>query len=162
MIAKHITEGSVTKAVVEQIRSVIPKALDAMLKERIQDKLNIAFRPEAPAVQEAAPAQGGDDKSEVVTTQDELQAFYIVRAIGAKILPVDRIVMRDAKSYCSVIVDDNNRKPVCRFYFNSKSGKSVGVFNSEKAEAKFAIDDLSQLFEYSEKLEEVMRSYLKP
>jgi predicted type IV restriction endonuclease len=99
MIAKHITEGSVTKAVVEQIRSVIPKALDAMLKERIQDKLNIAFRPEAPAVQEAAPAQGGDDKSEVVTTQDELQAFYIVRAIGAKILPVDRIVMRDAKSY---------------------------------------------------------------
>jgi hypothetical protein len=121
LIARQIVEGSVTKAVLEQIRPVIPKALDELIRDRIQDKLNIAFRPDVPSPQDALAKSASADAGEVLTTEEEFQAFYMVRAIGAKVLPIERIVMRDAKSYCAIIVDDNNRKPVCRLYFGSKS-----------------------------------------
>ena len=133
LIARQMVDGSITKAVIEQIRPVIPKAIDEMIRERIQDKLNIAFKPDA--------------------------TILIVRAIGARLIPLNRITMRDAKSYCSVFVDDNNRKPVCRFYFNSKSTKSIGIFDSEKNETRHAIDDLGKIFEYAPQIEAMIKSY---
>lgn len=160
LIARQMIDGSVTKTVIEQIRPVIPKALDELIRDRIQDKLNIAFRAE-PAPTHDANTKGGDTAaSDIETTVEETQAFYIIRAIGAKVLPIERVVMRDAKSYCSIIVDDTNRKPVCRLYFNGKSSKSIGIFDAEKVETKLPLNDLNQIFEYSSRLENVLKSYL--
>lgn len=157
LIARQMVDGSITKGVLEQIRPVIPKALDEMIRDRIQDRLNIAFRPEPAPEASTKPAEV--PPADVVTTAEEVQAFYIIRAIGAKVLPIERIGMRDAKSYCSVLVDDNNRKPVCRFYFNAKSVKSIGIFDAEKAEIKLPLNDLNQLFQYADRIEQVLRAY---
>lgn len=161
LIARQIIEGSITKSVVEQIRPVVPKALDELIRGRIQDKLNIAFRPEAVPASDVAGQSPDVDKSDIVTTEDELQAFYIIRAIGARVMPVERISMRDAKSYCSVLVDDNNRKPVCRLYFNSKSSRSIGVFDADKVETKFPLPDLNEIFKHASQIEIVLKSYLR-
>jgi len=99
LIARQIVDGSITKSVLEQIRPIVPKAFDEVIRSRIQDKLNIAFRPGAPENKDTTPASGEDEKGDVVTTDEEIQAFYIVKAIGARVLPIERIVMRDAKSY---------------------------------------------------------------
>jgi len=161
LIAKHIVGGTITKNVVEQVRPVIPKALDEMIRDRIQDKLNIAFRPDATAVPETpAIPTVGDGKSDIVTTDEEIQAYFIIKAIGAKILPMVRIIMRDAQSYCSIIVD-NNRKPVCRLYFNSKNVKYIGIFNAEKVETKHQITHLDEIFQHGPAIEKVLESYLK-
>jgi hypothetical protein len=131
-----------------------------MIRERIQDKLNIAFKPDVPSQAETGQSTREDaEKPEVATTEDEIQAFLIVRAIGARLISLNRVTMRDAKSYCSVFVDDNNRKPVCRFYFNSKSTKSIGIFDSEKNETRHAIDDLGKIFDYSSQIEAMIKSY---
>lgn len=95
-----------------------------------------------------------------MTTPDELQAFMIVRAIGSKIAPVGRITMRDARSYCSVFMDDNNRKPICRLYFNTKNSISVGIFSPDKVETKHQIDDLSDIFKYADDIEAAVQAYV--
>lgn len=159
LLARQIVDGSITKGIIEQIRPMVPKALDELIRERIQDKLNIAFRPE-PTADSNKAATPDAEKPDIETTSDEIQAFYIIRAIGARILPINRITMRDAKSYCSVFIDDNNRKPVCRLYFNSKSTKSIGLFDESRQEEKYAISDLNDLFSFSEKIEKAVRAYL--
>ncbi len=162
LIARQMIEGSITKSIIEQIRPVIPKAIDEVIRERIQDKLNIAFRPDSGASHEAASTvQSESEKSEIFTTDEERQAFYIIRAIGAKVMPVDRITMRDAKSYCSIFVDDNNRKPICRFYFNAKSTKSIGIFDVDKVETKHTLHDLNQVFQFAAEIEAVLATHLK-
>ena len=100
------------------------------------------------------------DSSDIMTTQDEIQAFLIVRAIAARVAPIDRVTMRDAKSYCSIFVDDNNRKPVCRLYFNGKSARHVGIFDADKNEERFQIDSLSDIYNHNDKFEAVIKSYL--
>lgn len=95
----------------------------------------------------------------IETTEDERQAFMIIRAIGAKCIPMDRISIRDAKSYCSVFIDDTNRKPIYRFYFNGKSKRYIGVFDRDKTETKTRIDNLEDIFRLSGAIEDCIKSY---
>ena len=58
------------------------------------------------------------DGNKIVTTDEELMGFYIVRAILCNTVDLDRVVDRDAQSYFAILFDDNNRKPICRLHFN--------------------------------------------
>jgi hypothetical protein len=161
MVAKQIYEGSLTKSVLEQLRPSIQASLDEVIRDRIREKLNVAFRPETLSVEANVEKSSQTlEQSEIITTQEEIQAFMIVRAIAARVAPVDRVTMRDAKSYCSIFVDDNNRKPVCRLYFNAKSTRHIGFFNAEKSEERIQIESLSDLYAHSSKIEDVIKSYL--
>ncbi len=97
---------------------------------------------------------------EIVTTNDELQAFMIVRAIAAEHLPLDRVHLRDSKSYCAILIDDNNRKPLCRLYFNSKSTRYIGIFDGGKNEVKEVISDLRQIYAFSARIRATAAHYL--
>lgn len=162
LVGRQIYEGSLTKAVLEQIKPAIQASLDEVIRDRIQDKLNIAFRADVPAVEivAAKAIDDADGKSEIVTTDDEAQAFMIVRAISSRLIDVDRVTLRDSKSYCSVFVDDNNRKPVCRFYFNAKSIRSVGVFDEQKVEERIVIEKLSEIYALGSKIEKAISAYV--
>lgn len=83
----------------------------------------------------------------------------IVRAICADSIQIERVTLRDAKSYCSVFIDDNNRKPLIRLYFNAKSKNSIGVFNKDKGESRFDIEKLEDIYKYGKQLRETALSY---
>lgn len=161
LVGRQIFEGNITKAAVEPLKLAIKAALELLIRERIQDKLSVAFPTETPPSEAKAVKHeaNGEAASDVTTTEEELQAFMIVRAIAARVMDVDRITLRDAKSYCSIFVDDNNRKPVCRLHFNAKSAKTVGIFDAQKVETKHTIERLSDLYKFSTEIEEAVKLY---
>lgn len=161
LIGRQIYDGSLTKGVIEELRPAIQAALDSVIRDRIQERLGVAFSPEPQAVSaiepDPAPAAAGE---EVETTAEEQLAFMIVRAIGSKVVPVERITLRDAKSYCAVFMDDNNRRPVIRFYFNAKSVKAVGLFDKEKVETRHPIASPTDLYKFAGEIESVVGAYV--
>jgi hypothetical protein len=60
------------------------------------------------------------------------------------VIDAERIVYRDTQSYFSILCDDNNRKPICRFHFNGKQ-KYVGIIE-DKNEEKVPISSLNEIF----------------
>lgn len=159
LVGKKIYDGSITKSVSEMLRPSIQAALDEIIRDRIQDKLSITFNSETQKTATTEPLAEVDNSNGIVTTEEELEAYRIVRAIGAKITDVERIKMRDAKSYCAVLMDDNNRRPVCRFYFNSAKTKAIGIFDAEKNETKHRIEVLSDIYKHIEGLELSILAY---
>ena len=70
--------------------------------------------------------------------------------------------MRDAKSYCAILFDDNNRKPICRFYFDGKQ-KFVVIFNNkDKQENKIPVNNVNDLFKLKDQLRAAAAMYLTP
>ena len=63
--------------------------------------------------------------------------------------------MRGAKSYCAILLDDNNRKPIARLHFN-RSKRYLGVF-SNKQEERVPIETLEDIYDHSEQLQETVR-----
>lgn len=59
-----------------------------------------------------------------------------------------RIILRDAKSYCAVLLDDNNRKPVARLHFNSPTSRYLGTF-AGKTETRHPISDPVEIYQHA-------------
>lgn len=88
--------------------------------------------------------------------------MHIVRAILRGVVNPRRIVMRDNQSYCAILLDDNNRKPVCRLRFNNSEKLAIGIFNSEKTEERFPLEQLDDLYTYAEQLRSTVTQHLPP
>lgn len=75
-------------------------------------------------------------------------------------IPVNRVIYRDAQSYYAILVDDNNRKSICRLYL-SGTKKYIALFDEHKKEVKTEILSLDDIFKYSENLINIVESYDK-
>lgn len=53
--------------------------------------------------------------------------------------------MRDAKSYCAVLLDDNNRKTIARLHFKSPTARFLGTF-AGKDETRDAVEGSVDLY----------------
>lgn len=73
-------------------------------------------------------------------------------------MDVRRIVARDTQSYFGILLDDNNRKPLCRLHFNTKQ-KYIGIFDAEKNETRHPIDSLDDIFSFTDVLIETSGFY---
>ena len=92
-----------------------------------------------------------------VTSAEELDGFYIVKAILREVVNVKRIVMRDVQSYCGILLDDNNRKPICRLHFNA-SQKYVSFFDDQK-DTRVPIAQVDDLYKHADRLKATVARY---
>ncbi|MFM4651401.1 hypothetical protein [Aeromonas bivalvium] len=91
------------------------------------------------------------EKSKVETTIEEMEAFNVVKAILRQKFDVSRIAPRDTQSYFGILLDDNNRKPLCRLHFNAKQ-KYLGLFDDEKKETRHPISSIDDIFNFADQL----------
>ncbi|MDZ7855380.1 type I restriction endonuclease [Sphaerotilus sp.] len=118
-----------TPAIRDQFTLITRRAFEQLVSERINERLKGAMAPESISVPDpisitvTQPQENttASTKSEpqVATSPEELEGFYIVRSIVRDLVATKRVSMRDAQSYCAILLDDNNRKPICRLRFNN-------------------------------------------
>tara|TARA_R110002096_G_scaffold436061_2_gene666655 strand:+ start:6245 stop:7345 length:1101 start_codon:yes stop_codon:yes gene_type:complete len=155
--------GRFTKNAREHFSRLVIKALHMTVADRVSLRLHAALEaqepdPEADAIDEPteAEAKRGTD---IETTEEELEGYRIVKAIVCGVAPTHQIAWRDSKSYFGVLFDNNNRKPICRLWFN-RSKRYLGLFDANKVETKHLIESLEDLYLYSEQLRGTVGRYV--
>lgn len=165
-VASRVYEGAVTQKVRELFAELTRKASAQFLNDQANDRLKSAISGSPVSVTLAketaahvADEPESDAGEKVVTTEEEIEGFMIVKAIVRHAVDVKRVSIRDNQSYCGVLLDDNNRKPICRMHFN-RSQKYLGVFSLDKSETRIPIDSVDDIYAHSEALIEITKSYL--
>ena len=141
----------------EQFRAIVKQAFAQYTNDYMNERLKSAIsadtvveaRPE-PKSEEETPAENSpkNDDNRIVTTEEEMQGFYIIRSIlYPEIDDIARVAYRDTISYFGVLLDDNNRKPICRLHFNS-SNKYIETFDAEKKGTKHLLESLDGIYKY--------------
>jgi predicted type IV restriction endonuclease len=154
-----------TPAIKDQFTAIAKRAFEQLIGEKINERLKGAMTPESapPLVMRAGnkieDSKENQEQQQTITTPEEIEGFYAVRAMLRESVQSKRIVMRDAQSYCAILLDDNNRKPICRLRFNNLQSLKVGFFNEKKEEEIFPLSSIDDIFNYSEKLKAVLISY---
>lgn len=147
---KQIYSGKViTKKVLEQFTEIVKKANNQAFKDIVNDRLKSALHKE-----EQISEQEEDDneiENKIITTEEETEAYYIIRSIIRIKIDANRIIARDTQSYFGVLLDDNNRKPLCRLHFNG-SKKYIGLFDQNKKEERILINNIDDIYQYSDRL----------
>lgn len=165
-LTSKVYSGIQTPKIKAQFSVLIQKALKQFLTDSVNARLKSAIGDddESPAIITSLPthpsttapvapeaAEPETEASRVVTTQEEIDGFHIIRAILRKRFEVSRIIQRDTQSYFGILLDDNNRKPLCRLHFNSKQ-KYIGIVGEDKKETRHPIDNLDQIYDFADKL----------
>lgn len=169
MLISRVWGGRMLQSVVTRFDPLVQRAVKDTVRELLNQRLSSALDngPAAASPVPNAAAEGGETATEpeqldngIVTTDEEREAYQIVRAIVRQVVPVDRVGMRDAKSYCAILLDDNNRRPICRLHLN-RGTKYIGLFNADREEERVQISGLDEIFAYAERLKETAASYDK-
>lgn len=154
-----------TPVVKDQFTLITKHAFESLISERINERLKGAMTPELSLTQEPPSSHSPTivkerDGNQVVTTAEEIEGFHIVRAILRECVPLKRIHMRDAQTYCAILLDDNNRKPICRLRFNNTGNLTVGLFNGNKDEERFPLSQVEDLYNHSDAIRSALMLHL--
>nr|DAR96753.1 MAG TPA: hypothetical protein [Bacteriophage sp.] len=160
-LAKQVYPSIITAKVLDLFTQLTKKAAQALLSDLITERLNNALKKEKEdeqqEIQEAA-ALTEKANSKIETTEEELEGFLIIKSILRQKIDVSRVAYRDAQTYFAILLDDNNRKTICRLYFNGNK-KYLMYFDDNKKEVKKEIQSLDDLFTHSNELLEVLNRY---
>ena len=149
--AKQVYPSVVTAKVLEQFTNLTKKSIQQYISDLITERLKTALTKEDETAKNSENIdnpQTIEDESKVVTTEEEMEAFLIVKTILRQQIPASRIAYRDAQSYFAILLDDNNRKTICRLYLNGNK-KFIGLFDEQKKENKVEILSLDDIFNHS-------------
>ncbi len=161
--ARQVYPSVVTAKVLEQFTNLTKKSIQQHISDLITERLKTALTKEDEETkkQEAIQAELAKvDEVKVVTTDEELEGFMIVKTILRQKISATRITHRDAQSYFAILLDDNNRKTICRLYLNG-GRKFFATLDDQKKEVKNEINSLDDIFQHAETLLKIVDQYDK-
>lgn len=162
--ASRVYDGILTQKVRESFFNLTKKAASQYINDQVNERLKSAITGITPAIidtpNESSQIEEDEhkDESDVVTTLEELEGYHIVKAITRAVLEAPRITHRDTKSYFGILVDDNNRKPLCRLHFN-RTQKYIGLFDIEKNETRHPITTVDDIYSFADILKATAALY---
>ncbi len=145
IVAKKISPGDVISA---PARSAARMAFEEAARA-IED----SRRPETVEEEDDEDGEGAGRR---VMTGDELAAYEIIKKIASRYVDEARIVARPAQSYGAILLDDSNRKTLCRLHFTAASTKHIGTFTGRK-EVRYKIGGFANVVDFETQIEARLR-----
>ncbi len=155
---KRVYDGMATEKVMLQFTEIVKKTVEQTFNDIVSDRLMNAINQTKSQETKTEQTEEAEEK-QIITTEEELNGFYIVKSILRAKLPSNRLSYKDSQSYLSIILDDSSRKPICRLWLNGQTKKYIGLFDKEKKETKHELASLDDIFTYSEQLIETISYY---
>lgn len=157
----QIYDGVRTKNTIEKFEPIVKKGLNQFINELVNSKLSAALKStvEEERKETAATIKAAEEAEEplIITTEEEIQGYAIIKAILSDILDSDRVYYRDTQSYFNVLLDDTIRKWIVRLYLDTS--KKYIEFNDED-KAKVPIERITDIINYSDRIKEIVKTFI--
>ena len=105
------------------------------------------------------------NKKQIITTSEELEAFYIIKSILRKYINSDEITYKDTISYFGVLLNNRVTKWICRLYLDSSKMYISFPLESEdkrkKHEEKIQLNSLEDIYNYEDRLIKIVEELTK-
>ena len=175
------TSGQITSKVIDMFTPLVKKSITSVINDIISDRLNTAIKNSEQTsdslqtidntsintstedTEEKLPdgVVYMDKESGVVTTQEELDAYNIVRSILRKSVDVSRITYKDYKSYFVVNIDNSQWFWICRVSIGARK-KQIGIPADQYKSCEWIqIDNMDDIFKFADRLEEALKMAIK-
>ena len=178
---RNLNDGKYTAKLVDQYRPIVKKSIASVINDIISDRLNVAMKNENKEEKQIPQeVENGNQQSDeineeklpdgvvfqdrekgIVTTQEEIDAYNIVRSILRQYVDVSRIQYNDYKTYFSVNIDGSTWWWICRIYIGKRSKKICLPKDNYKTNEWIDIKTIDDIFNYADGLKEGLDLALK-
>ena len=149
-LIKKIYNKAITGKAFEKLTPIVRKSLNIYMHEAISDKLQSAL--DETRMEEKEP-DGAIDDLGIITTDEEIEAFHIVRAILRQHIPVEKIQYKDTKSYFGLLYEGNTRKWICRFRF-TLTQKQIIFRMPDKTQEIVEIESVDDIYNFQDRFKQ--------
>lgn len=163
--------GQKTQNVIEKFRPILKKALNDLISEMMNDKIKTALGGSGGSVSisetkpvEVPPSESAEEEglekriSNIITTEEELEAYFIIKNLLGDITDIHNITYKDTESYFSILYKGNTRKWICRLRL-TENMKYLVVPDEAKKETRYPLKDIYDIREYKEQITTVLQRY---
>ncbi len=158
-ILGEIYSGIKTQNIIDKFRGIIKKSFNHFVNELMSKRIKVAIeKEEQPTTEEDVITKV--DKSKISTTMAELEGFFIVKSLLRDIVSSNKITPKDTKFYFGIILDNKPTKWICRLLLERRQDLLI-IPDENKKEIKYKISNLEEIYDYKDKLIEVVKRYLE-
>ena len=151
---KQVYSRNMTALAVEKFTEITKTSLKEFINEIIAEKIKSAIDDDDSTStkkdSEREPKINDPEDNKIVTTEQELEGFYIVKAILREVLDISRLKYKDTVNYFGINLDGKINKTICRLYLNSKNQGIIFVMGVNDQGVKEGINCLDDIYKYSE------------
>lgn len=165
LLTRQVYGGRITQSVRQKFSQTVRQAFRDFVQDQVTERLTSALDRDGYNTPDSDPSDSEQATSEadgIITTEEELEGFHIVRAILSRDVQPSRIVYRDVKSYFGILLDDNNRLPICRLHLNGKSRWHISLFDGpSREEAREPLKSIESIYGFEDRFRATLRRYLE-
>lgn len=122
--------------------------------------VSVSEKPVAEAVSTEKDADVPDsNESKIVTTEEELEAYFIIKNLLKDVVDLQDITYKDTESYINILYKKNTRKWICRLRLTD-TVKTLIVPDEEKKGQKFNLTSVYDLEQYNDLLHKILARYM--
>ncbi|MDR2007572.1 MAG: type I restriction enzyme HsdR N-terminal domain-containing protein [Alphaproteobacteria bacterium] len=151
-----LTDKKKTPNLIQTYKEICKVAFNSMItdlaKEKITNTLsNLQNKTEIETNEKS-------DEEQIITTEEEMQAFFIIQAIGAEIpeISVNDITYKDTLSYFNILYKNKVTQWICRLKITDRIKRVEFKHNGKKID----LEELSDLYKYKTEIFEAIKQYL--
>lgn len=157
-VLSEVYQKRKTQNVIDNFREVVKKSFNQFINELMNERIKSALeRQDKQDVEDDLETE--EIISKIITTEEELEAYFIVKTILKEEIPTNRIQYKDTESYFGIIIDNSSRKWICRLYIN-RSNKYIIIPDEQKNNVKHSISSVEDIYQLKEHLIEALHRYL--
>lgn len=153
--AEKLYSGRLTQNIIDKFKPIVRKSINQYINEIVNDKIKTALNSSSNEPEDVAETEEivvNNSHNDIITTAEELQAFYIIKSLLGESVPLEKITYKDTASYFSVLIDNKVTRWICRLYF--KENIKYVIIPTGNNQEKYTLDSLSDIYKLGEQLKE--------
>lgn len=162
---QYTYSGKKTQNVIDKFKPIVKKTVNQFINELLNDKFRAAMETSNKEEEQETTPEAIETKEttkpskEVITTEEELEGYFIVKNLLKDIVPVGDITYKDTINYFNILYKGNTWKWICRLYTNS-SQKYIAIPDENKKEQVYPLQNLYEIEKHKDELIEVLKRYI--
>jgi len=161
LFASQIISKPLRQNIVDEFKVYVKQSFSEIITDLVSQKIN-SLNDKLNQEDEIQPTENIPQKDDngIVTTEEELEGYFIVKSILAQSIELKRVAQRDTKSYFGILLDDNNRKWIARLHFNY-SIKYIEIRVDDKSGKKYQLESIEDIYKYKDELIKAIEFLIK-
>lgn len=151
--------GQKTQTVIEKYRPILKKSLNDIISETLNEKILLALE-NTESKYDNEPVKPDDEGiAKLSTSDDELEAFFIVKTILKSKVDMIDLYYKKTESYFVILYKNNVRKWICRLILTDSQKSIILPDANKKLINKFTLTNLTDIMDYKNQIIDVIKRY---
>lgn len=159
VLNKGVYEGVKTQNVIEKYRPILKKSINYYINSLVNQKLQNALN-NSNNITNDEDLEDISQEDSIITTNEELESYYIVKAILSEFVKPNDLYYKDTYSYFGILYENKVTKWICRVYLK-ENVKFIVIPDENKKEIRYEINEITDIYKHKEQLVTRLKQFTK-